>query len=233
MLKVKRTPIRVFWHVAMMGPWEQIVQRQLFSLRKSDLYDKTDSITLGIAGCLQSWEQKVRNCLHGDKIIFPQAPSLLAEYEWPTLQRLYAHAQTEDCRILYMHTKGVSKIGNKDVPIENQLSAHRSALNLEYANIHRHQDCLKQLETHDIAAKTWNPRTPCPHCPGNFWWTNSDYIKKLQHPTTHENRYGAEFWVGTGEPTAWDFGKLPIIYDTYLPEKYWKTIFNGIFQDMI
>lgn len=185
-------PIYGFMHVAQMNHWHLVVSDQVRKIMSSGLLDATKAIYLGVLGpsgdlCFdQHFMKKVRVGFRDLNIKL---------FEFPTLRLLEEVCAHEDCQVWYIHTKGVSNPGYKHEENWRKL--------MEYFLLEHWQKCVKVLETHDLAGVMWRPRGHfMPHYAGNFWWANSDYIRKLP-PVKNLNwhdRFQAEVWNGMCEP---------------------------------
>lgn len=135
------------------------------------------------------------------------------EGEIPTLDFLkkYCDNSTNEVNVLYLHTKGVSWIGNE--PTYTFIQDWRNLM-LHY-NVTKWRDCVTSLDNgHDVAGVNWNTNYEHDHFSGNFWWARSSYIKTLptfirpklinyQSQFNFNNdhcRLDAEFWLGINNP---------------------------------
>jgi hypothetical protein len=129
-------------------------------------------------------------------------------YEGLTLQHLYNFSFTNDCPILYFHSKGMSHpIQNKKY-FPNKNSYDWRSL-MQYFCIKKYKDCLTYLKEYDIVGVNWTTH-PVMHFSGNFWWANSSYIRTLPHPLDTNNverwsRCSMEFWIGFNSPKYYSF----------------------------
>lgn len=92
--------------------------------------------------------------------------------------------------ILYLHTKGASKI---DRPNYNILEGWRRYMN--YFNIEKVSNVFKIFEQTDYNTYGCNFVSDAhrPHYSGNFWWAKSDYIKSIDVTDVNKNiRFDAE-----------------------------------------
>lgn len=123
-------------------------------------------------------------------------------YEGSTLKHLYKFSLKHDNPIFYFHTKGSSyKVENvKYFPNKNSYDWRNL---MQYFHIEKHKECLNLLKTYDVVGVNWQSHPQ--HFSGNFWWANSEYIRKLPDPLDLENfikysRCSMEFWVGYNSP---------------------------------
>ena len=116
------------------------------------------------------------------------------QFEYPTLSLLYEFAKQDEnnSNILYFHTKGVSRSSNNVTDWKNMMA---------YFNIEKWEDRVEELKQFDATgcnlSKGHQQGMRAMWFAGNFWWSKSDYVKKLQDPNTWKsNRLMAEFWLG-------------------------------------
>jgi hypothetical protein len=205
-----------FIHCATIGNWNDIINEQLDKIKSSSLYEKTNKIIIGKLG---------------EDVLYINDPKIqinenldLGLGEAFTLNILWNKCQTEDCKVWYIHTKGVSR---SSIAVQHWRHA------MEHFTILRHKDCIEALKDNDIVGILWEEQTR--HFSGNFWWANSQYIKSLKNINEWSNdnflniprRYRHELWIGsdpkvrskslfqhdTGE--KWFYDK-DILYETYV-----------------
>lgn len=144
-------------------------------------------------------------------------------YEGQTLHKLYERSMGVNERMLYVHTKGMSK---RIAP-----TAHDWRRYLQYFMIEQWQNCVTQLQTHDLVSVQSKSRA-------NFWWANSQYVRTLQDPLQSDKifpsrpsmwphaadyRYAFEAWVFSGEPRihhVHDSGELDHYTEFHPPKMY-------------
>jgi hypothetical protein len=206
-------PIYVFWHVATMGNWREVVEEQADLLRSSGLADVCSGINIVKIGP-EPWVAP-----HGMQII--QQVSALKYYEYPTLNLLHKHAQSNNALYLYMHTKGVSKTiddwdRHEDFYLNScNLKSYSQLFNnekqwreyMQYFMIENYKVCIKGIAGNDVVGVSWR-ETPFRHAPGNFWWATSKYIRTLDDPYAtvkcyRDKRGGAEAWIGIKAPKVY------------------------------
>ena len=188
-----------FMHVYQVHNWNEIVEKQLYRIKKSGLWDKIDRLFIGLVGKepTRIYEKKIKILYHIDK------PDL---YEGLTLTMLHLYSNGFDGKVFYIHTKGVSRNSPKRFTDWRRM--------MEHYTIDRHETCLNELESNDVVGCNWHlgkgfmgasstkaeGTKVAPHFSGNFWWANTDYIKKLPILYPLKSRYDCEFWIGKGEP---------------------------------
>lgn len=243
--KLKRTDdkIAVFYHVWQNGNWKRLFHEQINSLMISGLYHAADFIHIGV---------------NGDEELPLSLPKFTVSYnenkilEADTLKSLYEFSlQNIDYKVLYFHTKTISHEGNYFF-----LNATKWRYYLEYFTIHKWKKCVLALKDNDTCGVEYHELSKFisedtdddysinynPHYSGNFWWANTDYIRKLDIDYLYDPyytntcyltnkseieelgeeylRWRSEFWIGTGNP------KKHVFYNTGLSCLYtdWENI---------
>lgn len=182
--------IAVFYHVALMGNWERVVEEQLAIMHMSGLYDNAAKITIGCVGnkAEKMRLNKVLNKYH--KINIGAYSENIERYEFITLELLENHAKhfREDA-ICYIHTKGVTL---------SSASHWRAYMN--HFNLTLWQKCLEAIaDGYDscgvkyIDESSGFPR----HYSGNFWWAYAEHINRLPSVKSlnQASRHEAEMWL--------------------------------------
>ena len=120
---------------------------------------------------------------HKIRILFHSEDLSLSEV--PILNLLIDASQTEDFRVLYLHTKGVTKPDNRNVAdwLDYML----------YFNVHLYRFALQALEYNDCCGVNYQDR----HYSGNFWWSKSEYIRDLDKLSLSADRdyLAPEMWL--------------------------------------
>lgn len=195
--------IVVFFHVATIGNYQEIFDEIYSKIHKSNLFDEIDLLNICIVG---NGELHYKE----NKKIMIYKNSNLEEGEFFTLEilKLFSNSSPQKCKILYIHTKGVTTPNNDCIVDWRKY--------MSYFNINLYKNCLDALEFYDSCGVDL-VFEPTIHYSGNFWWANSDYIKKL--PSIDEIRYpkiapilsirhNCEFWIGMGN------GKLKSLWNS-------------------
>ena len=156
-------------------------------IRDSGLYDKVKEIRCGVLGA------------YGDTTVFDDPKIVIAGrsadlqlYETSTLNLLHEHAQQEEFRVLYLHTKGVSHpLGTRHHDNVSDWVNY-----LCHFNISQHETCLEYLRTHDgVGVNLQGEVFPDTlHYSGNFWWSKSQYLRTLE-PCVRSSHNAPEFWL--------------------------------------
>lgn len=217
-----------FYHVAMMCDWLTLVKNQVAKLKKHSLinYELGDRghagtgslIYLCAVGPKEEYDKMPQ--LH-PRIIPIHVSDNLLDYEHPTIEKIHELSKEESFYCLYFHTKGVSLPIYKDDKKKLAERFHKPhivkrfgrpgyeelakntrnwRLFLEYFTIQKWSNNMLFLERFDCVGPRWI-KEGFPHFSGNFWWANSEYLRKLESvytfPFTQKDyRFRPEAWIG-------------------------------------
>jgi hypothetical protein len=114
-------------------------------------------------------------------------------FEGQTLRLLWQRCHEENLNILYFHSKGV-------VSASPQVACWREILN--YYCIDQWPNCVSLVENGDVVGVADFRTKENNTVSGNFWWSNSDYIRKLPDPLSEYigDRYSFEHWIMKANP---------------------------------
>jgi hypothetical protein len=179
-----------FIHFTNVGNGYNIFLEQIDKIRTSGLYNQLDFIFITMLG------PHIK--LYNDpkfRVIYYSTNE--KEWEFPsiTLIKSFSDNINKKVNILYIHTKGVL----------NKPNAKEWREYLEYFLISNHNQCLYYLKNdrdcvgvninvHPKDGRNW---TRC-HFSGNFWWSNTNYIKNLLPLCTSlekQDRYLTEHYI--------------------------------------
>lgn len=197
--KLKRKEERIifgWWHVALMGNWQEVVKEQLDLLVKSGLLDTTRLVSVIAVGSPKDKMKLSEIIGNAHTSFFVAIGGLIDKFEFPTLNELHLHSNKIKHYGWYIHTKGVSDPRGKH---------WRDYLN--HFNIIKWKNALAKLrEGYDLCGVKLLQANGAHqmHYSGNFWWYDSEYIKKLCSPMDLDTtrRHNAEFWCCSGDPEA-------------------------------
>jgi hypothetical protein len=154
----------------------------MHDIKQSGLYHKVHEIRCNVLS-----ETYDDFCVFNiDKIKVIGVSSNLGLYETSTLKLLHEHSFIEDFNVLYLHTKGI-RHNNTNINVTDWTKY------LSYFNIYKHDVCISELSNYDAVGVNLED-TPNLHYSGNFWWSKSTYIKKLDLPVQTEYN-SPEFWL--------------------------------------
>lgn len=207
--------IKIYYHVTPQPYWTEFYQHKIELMKSVGLWDAAEKISICLhyePGCVEEIKQYV-GPEHKVEFIF-NLDSVRPYGEQYTNLRL-----KDDCDnfssnyyIFRLHNKGINHYNTVNWPA-NKIIAEE----MDYNTINRWQDCVIRLEQgYDAVGVNW-VRQPWPHFKGNYWWAQSDYIKRISRLIPpHENGmkqqilgggwtiHDAESWIGTGNPRAYD-----------------------------
>ena len=92
---------------------------------------------------------------------------------------------------------------------------------LTHFNIMRFSDCLAHLDHCNVVGVNLG-HEPCAHFSGNFWWSHSDYIKKL-NPMIDPSYNGPEFWItqaGDGQFHSMFNSRVNHYHERFISDRY-------------
>jgi len=182
--------IFIFFHIATIGNYQEIVDEIFTELVNSNLIKIAEKINLCIVGMgnVSIPNHKNLNIYQSDNISFG---------EFYTLNKIkeFSDNTTNNYKILYIHTKGVTNPNNVCVIDWRKY--------MIYFNINKHSNIVSLLENYDTCGVDLVSE-PTKHYSGNFWWANSFFIKKLPNideiskPSSKAIltvRHNSEFWL--------------------------------------
>ena len=95
---------KIYIHIAVMGHFNQVVNEMLDKINSSGLYDKADEINLNVCG-----DGSLLDIKKMPKYNITNETQDVEKCEFPTLDKIWEDCQIENSKVLYLHTKGVSK----------------------------------------------------------------------------------------------------------------------------
>lgn len=164
----------LFWHVATINNWQDIVAEQAGKMLLSGLLPNLCAAYVGVVG-------PVRPKLPGQFSVMYYSEDRL-EYEIPTIRMMDEIVRGKTCRpqdkVLYLHSKGA---GRED--LESQVNVSFWRRYMEEFVVWRWRDCVLALDGCDACGvdMNWNP---WPHFAGNFWWAKAGFLRTLPDPIT-------------------------------------------------
>lgn len=185
--------------------WKDVVTEQVQSIFDSNILLYTKKLYVVVSYTQQQEFDFIKKLLNHKQVqIYGICNN--TQYEFPALKLVKDICKKNICNIFYMHTKGTG------ISTENMNFYHGST-NIEYLRecvhdwrrfmeyfiLYKVKKNTKLLEKYDACGVNLVDH-PNKHFSGNFWWSKSLYINKLQDldkiDITH--RWNAEFWIGSG-----------------------------------
>jgi len=116
-----------------------------------------------------------------------ESPDTITENH--TMRKIWNDSHDKDMIILYLHSKGITatkkSLENGDAETFKKYYYWRQFLNWgAIENGHKCYAALKHSD-YDIAGVNYCEK-PSKHFSGSFWWSKSEYIKRLPDPSTKE-----------------------------------------------
>ena len=178
-----------FIHFTNIGDGYKILLDQISTIKNSGLYDKLDFIFITILG------PHIK--LYNDnkiKVIYYSDNNL--EWEFPTIKRIKYFSDNigSKVNILYIHTKGTL----------NKPYSYEWRKYLEYFLIENFNNCLNLLKEYECIGVNMQiydklgPNKLRNHFSGNFWWSNTNYIRTLSNiddKIANSDRYYSEHFI--------------------------------------
>ena len=171
--------------------WEFLYQDQMQALCSSGLISACDFMHIGINGDSELFWTPPKCNIKRNEILTS---------EYCTLKDLehFAINSKENYKILYFHSKGITYFGN--------MCIRAWRLYMEHCLIQNWKECVNLLNEYDCVGTSWyrpwdgqpSAKDIPPHFSGNFWWANTEYIKKLDTFYLDKDRRNyQEFWIGS------------------------------------
>lgn len=194
----------IFWHIATIGSWYDIVNDQLTKLINSGLINHVNNVYIGLINNNTVEHTKLIQLLTKSKfynkftILFKKDSG----FENQTLNALKHFCDQLPnnyiSNILYIHSKGVTR---NTKPVSDWRNY------MEYFLIEKYNNCFEILNNYDHCGVNWTSEIKNTwikqHYSGNFWWATSNYIKTLPNMDTRlkfNNQRDLidliEFWIG-------------------------------------
>jgi len=180
--------IYIYIHICCINNWKNIFSKLYLNIKDSGLYNIIKGIKCNILS-KNNLDLLFFKDLNDSKIEILGINNKMNLYETPTLNLLYEHALKEDFYVLYIHTKGV-KHNDLNINVTDWINY------LIYFNIKKYDICIKSLLEYDtvgVNLHLGNKKTPS-HYSGNFWWSKSEYIKKLEK-CIYKKYTSTEVWI--------------------------------------
>jgi hypothetical protein len=224
--------IFVFWHIFAPAEkrvrLEQILSRQFAVLKESGLLDACSRLLVGIVGAAVT--PTLDNIVaHPKTTVVNRAESGNEEVTTSRLKE-FADQSSAPCRIFYMHARGITHD-----PQSATGRAHDDWTRMmEFFTITRWRKAVEVLNSHHTAGcEMWGypHRTRVGdfsfHYAGNFWWTTSDYVKKLDSPMLYvPNRsLVSEDWILKLAGKGISISKFYVLHRT-TKHKYTRGMIN-------
>jgi len=216
----------IYYHIFLAENWYEIMNEQLNSLLESGLLSQS---ILRIGALFEMHNQgeitKFNELISGYKnieVLFIDVNVNVGESATLDKLKSFCDESLDNFKILYLHGKGVSQYNS---PRQNPVRQWRKMM--EYYLVDRWQECISKLdEGYDCCGINYqfhagNIKGSVQGIyifNGNFWWTNSNYIKTLDRSILFEHRYSAENWILSSPHKAFSPFNCPNTVNLYYDE---------------
>lgn len=202
---------KLFVHCALIEDHHVPIMEEIFEMiDKSGMKEEIDLIicTVGKATTEQKWYEEELN----------NTDISTGEFHTLGILKEYAEKINKKIPVGYVHTKGI--INGRQNPCISDWRKY-----MGYFVIEKMKNCIESVSfLFDVAGVDWKN---CPnfHFSGNFWWSNTDYIKslpKINPPRFNvkncpSHRHLSEFWIGYNNPKVKCFHQSNInIFERHL-----------------
>jgi hypothetical protein len=215
--------ISVVYHCYLVGDWKSLVSQQLGRLKESGLYDSADNIYVTVNVGNSTEDEFKSHVSEYSKLQIEFHEHNSAEY--PGIKKVRDIATTNDTKIFYFHTKGVSNTykdyNTKEYSSEKVENIKSWKECLEYFLIDKWSECIDKLDNFDNVGVTCNGGWFW----GNFWWSKSSHIQKTAE-VGHWGRWDYEAWLNRDTPNSLNFEWFHFNYNPYvtnISEDWYKT----------
>ena len=214
-----------FYHILCKNNYTDLIRNQLLNIKTSGLIYKTDMLFMSVIGNNTAIRKigDIVNELELNNVFIIDNGTDEKQYEYVTLEKIKEMSNNTEFYCYYIHTKGISK--------EYSEFSEKWRKYMEFFIIENHEICIKHLNNVDTIGVHYLTRPP--HYRGNFWWSKSSHIKKLEEITEEQKkeRWYAEFWICSKEckhlslhtPTIQDPIWRCDIGDSYRNSKTWNV----------
>jgi hypothetical protein len=198
----------IYIHICCINNYKEVLLKLLTYIKESGLYNDIEEIRCCVLGELDESiiKDKMKLWAYSDDISL---------YEQFTINTIHKDCITEEMNVLYLHTKGVTRLNN--VCVESWVDY------MCYFNIHHYKKCIELLKTNDTVGVNLQDKSGEQlHYAGNFWWSKSEYIKKLGICPI-KNYNAPEFWLTRdkiGKYTSLWHSNCPHYVNVYPSEYY-------------
>lgn len=187
--------IYIYIHICCINNWEKVFTKLYFNIKNSGLYNIIKGIKCNILSKNNNDILFFKD-LNDSKIEILGLHNNIDLYETPTINLLH-----EDFYVLYIHTKGI-KHNDTNINVTDWINF------LIYFNIQKYETCIKSLLDYDTVGVNLHISDKNTHYSGNFWWSKSEYIKKLEK-CIYKQYISPELWL-----TENNLGKYLSLWDS-------------------
>lgn len=194
-----------------MGEWKLSYEIIENYLKASEILTHCNQILYCVSGDITEAKKHIKH----SNIIYVSDD--ITKYEHPTINFLKADSDHKNSKVLYLHTKGASSGINE--PIFDWINV------MSHFNIFEFKKCLELLDHYDAVGVDYH-EVPFKHFSGNFWWSKSSHIEKLNFLNPNDERHAAEKWICSYPGNFKSLHNTNInVYERHI-HKYPKTLYS-------
>ena len=173
--------VHIYYHIYAVDGVESIIDEQLNLIKTHFNFPYKLNIGISIAGDNESTSYILDKFSNNVKDVRARG------HEFVTLDLIEKDKHTfgDSDYILYLHTKGASKLNDRQY--ENIIT-WRQVMN--YFNIEKVSNVFKLFEKTEF--NTYGILLSESFYSGNFWWAKSDYVKTIDVSNVNKTRWNAE-----------------------------------------
>ncbi len=227
--------ITLFHHNLLLYNWYDIVDEQIFLIKKYGLYDECSNITIIDINNDQS--DKFRELINKNDNLKKWHLLITNENkcEYDCLNLIKNFSKINKSYICYFHTKGAGSVGLKQ---NIGLQTWRQLLN--HFILTKWEECIKLLKNNDVVGVTKYSYQGHDNFSGNFWWAKTEYLNTLNDVSYTDNRYIYENWILSNPLNKssdifniYNIGYEPNPYLVNIPILKYRNDYNNIIDELI
>ncbi len=191
-LNSNNSHIAIFHHSYLEGNWQQIIESEIQELVNSGLYKDANFIyTTAFSNDVSQYDL-FKNLINKYDNLNKWNIKILNEnnFEIDCINSLYDYCKNNNCKVLYFNNKGVTH----DTQTTKSWREY-----MVHFNITKYKDAIEKLEDYDAYGVDLHTH-PYLHYSGNFWWSKSEHIKKLDITTLYLDHFNNKNNINIGFP---------------------------------
>tara|TARA_Y100000389_G_scaffold199835_1_gene239014 strand:- start:3977 stop:4675 length:699 start_codon:yes stop_codon:yes gene_type:complete len=186
---VENEKVYIYFHICAINNWVDIVRNIFTKFKEYGVYDKVDEVRVFLLGKKQYTGSAIFSIDKKIKII--NVCNYAMVYERFTLESLKKDSMRENFKVFYLHSKGVSLKNQGKEAKESIRNWTNKMLDL---SLKKMDNVLNKLDEYDtLGCNFKDTEVFGAHFSGNFWWSKSQYIRKLG--SIQSDYYGPEKWI--------------------------------------
>ena len=191
-----------------------------------DFFDKIDFLLINNIG-IELDEDKYKEI--SEKIIIVNFSDDVSLFECCTIKQMITFSKLNpDYKILYLHTKGVTRIN--DTVLFSIIKSW--SYYMLYSLVDKMNDCISVLDDYDTVGCNYQialENNISPHYSGNFWWARASYLKKL-NMLDFKIKHDAELKIFSKSPMWFNTHNLDNMYGRAYHINEYKNHVDNAFE---